>query len=113
MLYDVIIRATGSYVPKRVVTNQDYEAILDTSDAWITERTGIKERHFAAPGEATSDMALAAARQALDRAGWDAAELDLIVVPTVSPDTVFPATGNWLQGKLGNTRAWSFDLNAG
>jgi 3-oxoacyl-[acyl-carrier-protein] synthase III len=113
MQYDVVIRSTGRYLPERVFTNDEFTAFIETSDEWITERTGIKERRMAAPGEKNSDMALAAVRQCLDRAGVDANEVDLIVLPTVTPDTVFPATANWLQGKLGNTRAWSFDVNAG
>jgi len=113
MPIDVVVRAVGRYVPERVMTNQDFAAFLDTTDEWITERTGIKERHFAAPGEWNSDMALHAAKQCLERAGVAAADLDLIIVPTVTPDTPFPATANWLQGKLGNDKAWSFDLNAG
>jgi 3-oxoacyl-[acyl-carrier-protein] synthase-3 len=96
-----------------VFKNKEFEAFLDTTDEWIVERTGIKERRFAAPGEYPSDMGLRASQQALERAGVDAEEVDLIVVPTVTPDTVFPATANWLQGKLNNKRAWSFDLNAG
>jgi len=111
--YDVVIRATGRYLPERVFTNHEFEAFLDTSDDWIVQRTGIRERHLAAPAEKNSDMGLAAARQCLERAGLDAGEIDLLIVPTVTPDTVFPATANWLQGKLGNNRAWSFDLNAG
>jgi len=110
---DVIIRATGRYLPERVFTNKEFEALLDTTDEWIVERTGIRERHFAAPGETSSDMGLHASLQALERAGVDADEVDVIIVPTVTPDTVFPATANWLQGKLNNKRAWSFDINAG
>ena len=113
MLKDVIVRGTGRYLPERVFSNHEFESFLDTSDEWITERTGIRERRFAAPGEDTSDMALKAAQRALAQAGIGADQLDLIIVPTVSGDTIFPATANWLQGKLGNTRAWSFDVNAG
>jgi 3-oxoacyl-[acyl-carrier-protein] synthase III len=113
MLKDVVVRSTGRYLPERVVTNDEFSAFLDTNDAWITERTGIKERRFAAPGESVSDMALKASQQCLERAGISAEDIDLIVVPTVTPDTVFPATANWLQGKLGNKKAWSFDVNAG
>jgi 3-oxoacyl-[acyl-carrier-protein] synthase III len=109
----VVIRASGSYVPERVMKNQDFTAFLDTSDEWIVERTGIKERHLAAPGQCNSDLALEAAKRCLAQAGVDAAEIDLIIVGTVTPDTVFPATANWLQGKLNNKKAWSFDINAG
>jgi len=100
-------------MPERVFTNQEFEAFLDTSDQWITERTGIKERRLAAPGEQSSDMAVKAARQCLERAGLEPEDVDVFLVATVTPDTIFPATGNWLQGKLGNKHAWSFDLNAG
>lgn len=113
MLKDVIVRSTGFYTPERVFTNAEFAAFLDTSDEWISERTGIKERHLAAPGENASDMAVHAARQALERAGLEAEDLDLIIVATVTPDTIFPATANWLQGKLENKHAWSFDINAG
>jgi 3-oxoacyl-[acyl-carrier-protein] synthase-3 len=109
---DVVVRGTGRYVPERVFSNHEFEAIIDTSDEWITERTGIRERRLAAPGELNSDMALQACRQALERAGVEAQEVGLIVVATVTPDTVFPATANWLQGKLGNFHAWSYDINA-
>jgi 3-oxoacyl-[acyl-carrier-protein] synthase III len=109
----VVIRASGSYVPERVMKNQDFTAFLDTSDEWIIERTGIKERHLAAPGQCNSDLALEASKRCLAQAGVDASEIDLIIVGTVTPDTVFPATANWLQGKLNNTKAWSFDINAG
>ena len=113
MFKDVVIRATGRYLPETVFTNADFEKILETNDEWIVERTGIKERHFAAPGESVSDMALNAARQCLERAGVDPEEVGVIVLGTVTPDTVFPATANWLQGKLGAKNAWSFDINAG
>ncbi|MCC7477336.1 ketoacyl-ACP synthase III [bacterium] len=111
-MMDVVVRSTGRYVPERVFLNHEFESFLDTSDQWITERTGIKERHLAAPGESVSDMSLHAARQALERAGLGPEDIDLIVVATVTGDTVFPSTANWLQGKLGNTRGWSFDINA-
>jgi 3-oxoacyl-[acyl-carrier-protein] synthase III len=113
MANSVVVRACGSYAPKRVMTNDEFTAFLDTSDQWITERTGIKERHLAAPGENCSDMALNAAQRCLEMAKVDAKDVDLIICATVTPDTVFPATANWLQAKLGNTLAWSFDLNAG
>lgn len=112
MLNDVLVRATGRYLPERVFKNEEFSSFLDTNDAWIRERTGISERRFAAPGEKSSDMALAAATECIRRAGLDVDEIDLIIVATITPDTVFPATANWLQGKLGNKRAFSFDLNA-
>jgi len=113
MLKDVVVRSTGRYLPERVVHNEEFSAFLETNDAWITERTGIKERRYAAPGETTSDMGLKASLQCLERAGVSPEDIDLIIVPTVTPDTIFPATANWIQGKLGNKKAWSFDLNAG
>ena len=112
MLNDVLVRATGRYLPERVFKNEEFSSFLETNDEWIRERTGIHERRFAAPGEQASDMALAAATQCLERGGLDPDDLDLIILATITPDTVFPATANWLQGKLGNTRAWSFDINA-
>jgi 3-oxoacyl-[acyl-carrier-protein] synthase III len=111
--YDVVIRGTGRYLPERVFTNEEFTAFLDTSDEWIMQRTGIRERRYAAPGETASGMGLAAVQQCLEQAGVHSDEIDLIIVPTVTPDTPFPATANWLQGKLGNKRAWSFDVNAG
>jgi 3-oxoacyl-[acyl-carrier-protein] synthase III len=95
------ISGTGHYVPSRVVTNVDLEATLDTTDAWITERTGIRERRIAAEGESTSDMASAAARQALEAAELDARDIDMIIVATVTPDMPLPATAVFVQTKIG------------
>src|SRR4029450_13971389 len=95
------IVGVGSYVPDKVLTNDDLAKLVQTSDEWITERTGIKERHIAAPGQAASDLALPAARQALEQAGLDPAELDLAVVATVTPDMFFPSTGSLLAAELG------------
>ncbi len=106
------IIGTGSYAPAQVITNQDLEKIVDTSDAWIVERTGIRERRKAAPGEATSDMAVAAARQALAMAGVRPDELDLIVVGTITPDMPMPSCAVFVQAKLGATRAFAFDVAA-
>jgi 3-oxoacyl-[acyl-carrier-protein] synthase-3 len=92
---------TGHYVPARVLANTDLEKIVDTSDAWITERTGIRERHVAAEGEASSDMAAHAARRALEAAGLTADQLDLIIVGTVTPDMPLPATAAFVQHKIG------------
>jgi 3-oxoacyl-[acyl-carrier-protein] synthase-3 len=92
---------TGHYVPERVITNFDLEKMVDTSDAWITERTGIRERHVAAEGEASSDMAAAAARRAIEAAGISPAEIDLIIVGTISPDLPLPATAVYVQQKIG------------
>jgi len=107
------IAGLGIYVPERVLTNQDLEKMVDTSDAWIRERTGIRERRIAAPEEATSDLAAAAARAALADAGITAGEVDLIIVATATPDTLFPATACLVQEKLGADRAGAFDLLAG
>jgi 3-oxoacyl-[acyl-carrier-protein] synthase-3 len=106
------IIGTGSYAPAQVLTNQALEKIVDTSDAWITERTGIRERRKAAPGEATSDMAVAAARQALDMAGVRPEELDLIVVGTITPDMPMPSCAVFVQAKLGAKKAFAFDVAA-
>jgi 3-oxoacyl-[acyl-carrier-protein] synthase-3 len=102
----------GSYLPARVVTNDDLARIVDTSDDWITQRTGIRERHIAANGEVTSDLALAAARAALANAGLDAQAIDLIVLATSTPDNTFPATATTVQAALGITHGAAFDLQA-
>jgi 3-oxoacyl-[acyl-carrier-protein] synthase-3 len=106
------ITALGCYVPERVVTNKDLEKMMDTSDEWIRTRTGIQERRYAPPGTPTSELAVRAARQALDRRGILASELDLIVVGTVTPDMLFPATACVIQDKLGAAKAWGFDISA-
>jgi 3-oxoacyl-[acyl-carrier-protein] synthase-3 len=107
------ITGVGSYVPDRVMTNDDLAELVATSDEWITERTGIKERHIAAPDQAASDLALPAARDALEQAGLDPAELDLVVVATVTPDMFFPSTGSLLASELGAHDAAAYDLSAG
>jgi 3-oxoacyl-[acyl-carrier-protein] synthase III len=106
------ITALGCYVPPRVLTNHDLEQMVDTSDQWITERTGIRERHIAGPEIATSDMAIAAARCALTMRGVDASELDAILVCTVTPDHMFPSTACLVQDAIGAQGAWGFDLIA-
>ncbi|MEZ5299457.1 MAG: beta-ketoacyl-ACP synthase III [Verrucomicrobiales bacterium] len=106
------IAGTGSYVPERVLTNADLEKLVETSDDWITSRTGIKERRIAAEGETTSDMAAKAGRQAMEQAGVTAEEIDLIIVATVTPDTFFPSTACYVQAKLGAANAVCFDLSA-
>jgi 3-oxoacyl-[acyl-carrier-protein] synthase III len=106
------ILGTGAYAPSRILTNQDLEKIVDTSSSWIAERTGIRERHIAAENEATSDMAVAAARLALAMAETDPAALDMIIVGTISPDMQMPACAVIVQAKLGATRAFAFDLSA-
>jgi 3-oxoacyl-[acyl-carrier-protein] synthase-3 len=106
------IAGTGSYLPEKVVTNHDLEKMMDTSDEWIQERTGIKRRHLAAEGEATSDLALAAARQALDMAGLTAEDIDLIIIATTTPDKVFPGTACIVQRRLGIGGCGAFDIQA-
>ncbi len=106
------ITALGCYVPPKVLTNQDLEKIVDTNDEWIVSRTGIRERHILEPGQATSDMAIQAAKCALAQAGVDAADLDAIIVCTVTPDHFFPSTACLVQHGLGSRHAWGFDLIA-
>ncbi len=106
------IIGTGSYAPEKVLTNDDLSKIVETSDAWITERTGIKQRHVAAPGENTSDMALRAAVRALEMANTRPEDLDLIIVGTISPDLPMPACAAFLQHKLGARKSFAFDLSA-
>jgi 3-oxoacyl-[acyl-carrier-protein] synthase III len=106
------ILGTGSYAPAKVVTNADLEKRVQTSDAWIVERTGIRERRMAADGENTSDMAHEAAKRALDMAGMRADELDGIIVGTISPDMPMPACAAFLQAKLGAKRSFAFDVSA-
>ncbi len=106
------ITGTGSYLPERVLTNQDLERMVDTSDQWIRERTGIRERHIAAADETTRDLAEQAARRALDMAGRRPEEVDLILVATTTPDKVFPSTACLLQQRLGNRGATAFDIQA-
>ncbi len=110
-LRSVAITGTGKYVPERILTNEDLRQMVDTSDEWITTRTGIKKRRIAAANEATSDLASAAARQALENADVAAADLDLIVVGTVTPDMAFPATACFVQKELGATKATCFDVS--
>jgi 3-oxoacyl-[acyl-carrier-protein] synthase-3 len=111
VIYSRIV-GTGSYLPPRVMTNADFAARLDTSDAWIRERTGIVQRHIADESQASSDLALEASRHALQAAGVDAGELDLIVVATSTPDYVFPSTACLLQAKLGVKGCAAFDVQA-
>ena len=95
------IKGTGSYLPAKILTNHELASRIDTSDAWVRARTGISERRIAAPTETTSDLALNAARAALDAAGIAPSDVDLIVVATTTPDIVFPSTACILQAKLG------------
>ncbi len=106
------IIGTGSHMPERVMTNDDLAKIVDTSDEWITTRTGIRSRRIAAEGEATSDLASAAARNALEMAGVKPDELDLIIVATVTPDMFFPSTACVVQKKIGAKNAVGFDISA-
>jgi 3-oxoacyl-[acyl-carrier-protein] synthase III len=109
----VSITGLGWHVPERVVTNNDLSELVDTSDEWIRERTGIRERRFAGPDEALSDIALPAAQEALGRAGVAAGNLDLLIVATVTPDMMFPSTAAILADQLGATEAAAYDLSAG
>ncbi|MGM1019960.1 MAG: beta-ketoacyl-ACP synthase III [Bacillota bacterium] len=111
-LRSVGVIGTGKYVPEKILTNKDLEAIVETSDEWIVSRTGIQERHIAAPEQATSDLAYEAAIKALASAGMAAQDLDLIIVATVTPDMAFPSTACILQDKLGAKGAAAFDLSA-
>jgi len=109
---DVCIAGTGSYVPEKILTNEELASRVDTSDEWIVTRTGIKERRIAAEGEHTSHMATHAARRALEQAGLAPEDVDLIIVATVTPDTLTPATACYVQQALGANRAVAFDISA-
>ncbi len=106
------IAGTGSYLPEKVLTNADLEKMVDTSDAWITERTGIRKRHIAAPGETTCDLAEHAARRALEAAGIEPRGIDLIIVATTTPDKVFPSAACLLQQRLDIHGCPAFDIQA-
>jgi 3-oxoacyl-[acyl-carrier-protein] synthase III len=106
------ISSVGSYVPPRLLTNADLEKMVATNDQWITERTGIRERHLVDKGVATSDLAAEAAKICLARRGIEASEIEAIIVATVTPDMAFPATACLVQDKLGAPHAWGFDLSA-
>ena len=106
------IVGTGGYLPDEVLTNQDLERMVETSDQWIRERTGIRKRHIAADDQTTCDLAEQASRRALEAAGLDAGELDLIVVATTTPDKIFPSTACLLQNRLGNHGCTAFDIQA-
>ena len=111
-LRSVSIIGTGSYLPRRVLTNADLAKVMDTTDEWITTRTGIKERHIAAADQATSDLAAEAARRALRQAGLVAEDLDMIIVATVTPDMFFPSTACFVQKAIGASKAVCFDIEA-
>ena len=112
-MYFSQIIGTGSYTPEKVLTNQDLERIVDTSDAWITKRTGIKERRIVQNGQFSSDLAAKAAEEALEMAGIEADQIDLIVLGTVTPDRQFPSCSCILQQKIGAVNAASMDVSAG
>jgi 3-oxoacyl-[acyl-carrier-protein] synthase III len=111
-LVRVKISALGAYVPPRLLSNADLEKMVETSDQWITERTGIRERHVVDKGVATSDLAVEAAKKALAQRGIDPSDLDAILVGTVTPDMFFPSTACLVQNKLGAKGVWGFDLSA-
>ena len=106
------ITGVAGYLPPRIVTNADLEKIVDTTDDWIRTRTGIRERHYADPGVASSHLGTEAARRLLAAKGVAADEIDMIIVATVTPDMLFPATACLIQDRLGAKKAWGFDLSA-
>ena len=107
-----VVRGVGSYLPARVMTNAELSTLVDTSDEWIVQRSGIRERHIAADGETTSDLGLNAAKAALASAGLDAQDIDLIVLATSTPDRTFPASATAIQDRLGIRHGCAFDLQA-
>ncbi|MEQ1713685.1 MAG: 3-oxoacyl-ACP synthase, partial [Hyphomicrobium sp.] len=107
-----VIRGVGAYLPKRIMTNDDISKIVDTNNDWIVERTGIRQRHIAGENEFTSDLGIAAARQALVRAGIDPVDVDLVICATATPDRTFPATAVKIQHGLGVTKGAAFDVQA-
>src|SRR6185295_13261891 len=106
------IAGTGAYLPDRVVPNAYFEKLVDTSDEWIVQRTGIRERRFASPEQATSDLAVIASQRAIEAAGLVPDDIDLIIVGTLTPDHLLPATSAMVQHKLGAKNAGAFDVNA-
>src|ERR1700742_1487427 len=106
------IIGSGAYLPKKILTNDDLAKLVDTNDEWIRERTGIRQRHIVSEGEKTSDLAVAAAREALLDAGMDANELDLIIVAATTPDRTFPSTATLVQARLGMSHGAAFDVQA-
>lgn len=112
MTINALITGTGSYLPEKILTNTELSKTMETSDEWIKQRTGIEQRHVAAEGENTSDLAVAAGRIALENAGLTPADLDAIVIATTTPDDTFPATAASVQAKLEATNAFAFDVQA-
>jgi 3-oxoacyl-[acyl-carrier-protein] synthase-3 len=112
MTHGVTIAGTGSYLPEKILTNDDLSKFVETSDEWIVTRTGIRERRIATEGESTSHLGSKAAKKALEQAGMAAEELDLIIVATITPDTLTPATACYVQQQLGATKAVAFDISA-
>ena len=112
MMARTLVVGCGSYLPERVVTNAELSALVDTTDEWIVERTGIRQRHLAADGELTSDLALKAAERALEHAQVPAAEVDMVILATTTPDNTFPATATKVQSRLGMINGCAFDVQA-
>ena len=112
MTIRAVVKGIGHYLPDRIVANTDLEAMVDTTDEWIRTRSGIERRHFAAEGQMTSDLATRAARAALGDAGLDANSIDAIIVATSTPDLTFPSVATMVQGQLGMTRGFAFDVQA-
>ena len=108
----VSIAGTGMYLPERILTNKDLEKMVDTTDEWIVTRTGIKERHIAADNEPTSSLGAKAAERAIKDAGLDPLDIDMIIVATVTPDTLMPNTACYVQNLIGAKNAFCFDLEA-
>jgi len=106
------IAGTGSYLPERIITNAEMEKLVETSDEWIASRTGIRQRHIAAEGQTTCDLAFGAATAALEAAGVSAKDVDLLIVGTTTPDLIFPSTACLLQHRLGANGCPAFDVNA-
>lgn len=107
-----VIRGVGAYLPEKIMTNDEVSALVDTSDEWIRQRTGIARRHIAADGETTTDLACEAARRAMAQAGVSAADIDLVILATTTPDNTFPATATRVQARLGVTAGPAFDIQA-
>lgn len=112
MTVRAVVRGVGHYLPERVVPNAEFEKTLDTTDEWIRTRSGIERRHFAAEGETTSDMAVKAAQNALNAAGFEPNDIDAVIVATSTPDLTFPSVATMVQDKLGVSRGFGFDVQA-